>query len=287
MPLVTLLVELADCRHAQDFLPTVLLAEDVEHLGLFAHGAQTVGMGRVGQAQEQTLVVRDNIKQIKLTCLYEQRAVEIIGQAVQRIIGCIKRTIAFEQLCLVLQARGTEQTHGFLRGTGDAMERQVSFHNLVHALPQGIDQGGRHSAVDKHAAVVTVRHRRVDAQAGRRIKVVERLVEHEEKRTRVGAQARGRRDVEKLHVLIVEEHEVKAFHLVVHLGARGSVRHVELEHLINLFERKTHGHLMPLTRILTTYSDGLSHNQCGIFQCYVTNLRHYTPLSAPKHNNKT
>jgi len=90
---------------------------------------------------------------------------------------------------------------------------------------------------------------------------VERLVKHKKKRTRIGAQARGRRDVEKLDVLIVEEHEMQALHLVIHFGTRGSVRHIELEHLVNLFQREAHGHFVLLTRIFTTYRDGLSHNQ--------------------------
>ena len=122
MPLVTRHVELSDGGDAEDVLPVVLLAEDLEHLRLVGHRHQVVGILGVGQAEQKSVAIGHKIKQDELTRFDEQRPVEIVGGVAERIVSGVKRTATLKQAGLALQTISAEAGHGFVRGTRDAME---------------------------------------------------------------------------------------------------------------------------------------------------------------------
>ena len=237
----------------------MLLAEHAEHLVLLPHGAQLRGVGGVGQAQQQAVAVGHHVEQEELAGAHQQRAVEVVGRAVERVVGGVERAQAFEQQRLALEPLAAEARRGLLGGAGDAVEGQVGGHNLVHAASDGVDVGGRHAAGQHGVAVVTVRHGRVDAQQGAGVKVAHSLVEHEEERAGVSAKARGATGVDKLHVLGAEQRVVQALHLVVDLGAGGAVGHVQMEGGIHLLKRGAEGHGVRLPRVVATYANRVFH----------------------------
>ena len=65
-------VEVAHGRNAKDVLPAVLLAKDVKHLALLAHRPERTGVGRIGQAQEESFTITDEVEARELACANEQ-----------------------------------------------------------------------------------------------------------------------------------------------------------------------------------------------------------------------
>ena len=139
------------------------------------------------------------------------------------------------------------------------MEWHVGFHDFLHPVFEFSDHIRIDATFDFQLAIVAVRNGSINAQSRTGIQVAHGLVEHEEERTRVGAQTRLRSDVEKFHILVVEEHIVKAFDLVVDLGTGGTIGHVEVNHFVEFFEIIADGHTIGAAGILAADSDVLSH----------------------------
>ena len=184
------LVELADGGHAQNLVPPVLLAEHFKHFGLLPHGPEQVRILRVRQAEQQPVAVGHEVEEVELRRFDEQRAIEIVGRIVERIVSGIERSQPFQQLGLALQSVGAEAGHRLVRGTGDTVEGEVERHQLIHACFQPSGHVGHVGTGCFEPAAISVGHRCVNAQPGLLAQhVAHGLVKHEEERARVGAQS--------------------------------------------------------------------------------------------------
>ena len=240
---VARMVKLSNRRNPQNFVPAVLLAKHLKHLRLINHRLQFIRIFRVRNAQQQSVAVAHQVKQVKLRRLNQQRTIEVVRHVVERVVRGVKRAQTLKQLRLTFQAVGTEARNSLLRRASDAVKRQVCLHDFLHTRFQTLHHIGRHAPFNVEVTVVTVRHRRIDAQRrSAAIQIVHRLVQHKEQRARVRAQSRRRSNVKKLHIFVVEKHEVQSLHLIVHLSTRCAMRHIKVQHFVHLFEGETDGH---------------------------------------------
>ena len=60
------IVEVSDGGDGEDFVPSVLFPEDLEHFGLFCQWAEFVRVCRIGDAQEQSVPIGYEVKEIEL-----------------------------------------------------------------------------------------------------------------------------------------------------------------------------------------------------------------------------
>ena len=228
MPFLAGVVEVAHRAQSHDVLPAMVLAEYFEHLLLVHHLGQLLGVLARRDAQEQSVVIFHHVEHLQSPRGREQRTVEIVHRVVQPVVVCVDGARALEQPHLALHSRLSEHLDGVLRGALYATEGDVGRHNLLHPPPDGRHVAFLQRPPDAQVAIVAARHGRVDADFAPREQVVHGLHQHEEKRTGVGAHTRRGSDVEKLHVLVIIETVVQAFHLVVHLGAHRPVGHLQI-----------------------------------------------------------
>ena len=149
-------VKLSDGRYPQDVLPAVLLAEDVEHFRLVRQGLQAVGLLRVGQPQEQAVLVGQQVEVEYLSGIRQQRAVEVVGCIVQRVVGGVEGATVLQQLCLIFQSVAAEQGHRLFRGTGVVVEGDAGIDDFLHAAAQGAHHVGRHRLSALHLQIAEV-----------------------------------------------------------------------------------------------------------------------------------
>ena len=91
MAIIDGFVQVANGAHAQDVLPAVVLLEDAKHLVLHHNLTQFLGMLYRRNAQQQTIIVFLQAKEIDLRGASEQGAIEIVVILVDIIERGIER----------------------------------------------------------------------------------------------------------------------------------------------------------------------------------------------------
>ena len=131
--------------------------------------------------------------------------------------------------------------------------------DVLHLGLDAVYVGLGHLVAYHHVAVVALGHGYVDDDVAVAVELAHGLAKDEEERAGVATHARGRGDVEELDVLGLIDAVVQSLHLVVDVSDDGLVLHLEVQHLVDLVQLATHGHLDGGAIVLTAYSNGLLH----------------------------
>ena len=102
---------------------------------------------------------------------------------------------------------------------------QVGIDNLLHALTEFMNIIGRNRTVETHIDIVAVRHRDINDHRTVWPQVVGGLVQHKEKRSRIGSDGRRIMEIKELNILRFIDPIVHSFYLVIDTCADGTILH--------------------------------------------------------------
>ena len=126
---------------------------------------------------------------------------------------------------MVVQA--VEECDSLLSSGLVAMDGHGGIHYFLHTTADGSHIIEGDGAPDVEVHIVAVADRDVDGHLARVEEFVGYLTEYKEKCAGICSAATGRGDVEKLHLFLLIDAVVHAFHLIIHVSRDGSVLHLQ------------------------------------------------------------
>ena len=122
-----------------------------------------------------------------------------------------------------------------------ARDGHLGIDDLLHAPAYHVNVLQLNWMTDGEVDVVAIAHGDVDDHVAAAVDVVHSLAKNEKQGAGVVARTRLCGHVEKLHILVVVDTVVHAFHLIVYLSADGTVIHFHVQSVKN-FRKCASGH---------------------------------------------
>ena len=180
------LIEVAHGSDAQDFLPAMMLLEDVEHLVLPGHLAQLVRILERRNAQEHAVIIFLQAEEIELGGIGEQCSVIIIHVFTYFIIGSIDRARSLEQFYFFHISLFLKQGDGIFRRNGEPANRHPGIDNLLHAAADDIHILIHNRPTETDIHIKAVGNRNINHHICSRIDILHRLAKYEEEGAGIG-----------------------------------------------------------------------------------------------------
>ena len=123
--------------------------------------------------------------------------------------------------------QAVEECDSLFSGGLVAMDGHGGIHNFLHTTADGSHIIEGDGAPDVEVHIVAVADRDVDGHLARVEEFVSHLTEHKEECAGICSAATGRGDVEKLHLFLLIDAVVHAFHLIIHVGRNWAMLHLQ------------------------------------------------------------
>ena len=169
------LIEVAHGSDTQDFLPAMMLLEDVEHLVLPGHLAQLVRVLERRNAQEHAVII-----------LLQAEEIELGGIGEQCSVGSIDRARSLEQFYFFHISLFLKQGDGIFRRNGEPANRHPGIDNLLHAAADDIHILIHNRTTETDIHIETVGNRNINHHVCCRIDILHRLAKYEEEGAGIG-----------------------------------------------------------------------------------------------------
>ena len=180
------LIEVAHGSDTQDFLPAMMLLEDIKHLVLSGHFAQLIRVADRRNTQQHAIIVLLQPEEIELGGIGEQCSVIIIHVFTYFIIGSIDRARSLEQFYFFHISLFLKQGDGIFRRNGESANWHPGIDNLLHAAADDIHILIHNRTTETDIHIETVGNRNINHHVCCRIDILHRLAKYEEEGAGIG-----------------------------------------------------------------------------------------------------
>ena len=224
-------VHVAGVAQVHDPVPLEVLREHLEGLGLVHEGGEPFRMDAVRYAQQDAVVIGNDVPHLDVACGRQQTPVIIVYRVAQHVIVHVWLSAGLQQPHLVFITLLAEDLDGLLQAHFPAMERQVLVDDLLHPGldPQHVFFRGGGTVRLVQFTEIAVRDRMLDLHLCLRAYVQRSFAQQETERSAIDASCARIAQVQVFYVPVVVHAETQSLRHVVHLGGDDGIRAVELE----------------------------------------------------------
>ena len=223
------LVEVTHGSDTQDFLPAMMLLEDIKHLVLSGHFAQLIRVADRRNAQQHAIIVLLQPEEIELGGIGEQGTIIIIHIFTYFIIGGIDGTRSPEKLHLLHIALFLEEGDSLLGRHREAAYRHLGVDNLLHAAAENVHILIYYRTPQTDIHIESIGYRNIDDHIRIRINILHCLAQYKEKRPGIGTRTRRRIHIQEFYILGVINTVMHAFHLIIYPRRHRSMGHFKVK----------------------------------------------------------